>query len=415
MATPTGNKREYGAGWMSGPEIVELARAALEQFDFMDLANKRRELEFPEKPLTKSELESRELELSDGVRRAFGQFLIHALHMGIQPPKNQTNDAQKNRAHQAQKSRDELSDIATAAIHALLQSCIEKALATTLTNAIAPLYQELATIKSAQEKTGNAVENMLKNPRTVLAALEHGPLRKRYESDYFQEKVVIAKYLAQTVFSERVSCFLQASTTIVHLAEILREQGLKEESLIHTNSTTFPFLMLGRNPRFQIYPVGGKEHDANCGGWLFDESDHVAVEHVKSLFQREPAKNPLTVAIVTPQFLTIDGRAWFANPKTACLVNILINESPKVIITSPAQRIYVSEGKLHESPGMSETTFRDVRLFRAKNETEIVVAGKLERLTNGRQDLQCLSSSVNATCRFRELDDSQDWDVIPPS
>lgn len=275
-----------------------------------------------------------------------------------------------------------------------------------LNKSIDGLKTELAETRTAVQKHHLAVDNLTRQQR-IEDLIEDGPLKKRFVKEFPEEKELIVEFLANRVFIEKekgIRCFLQASTTILRLAGYLRERGLPSRSLIHTNSTLFPYLMLGKKPEFQIYTICGKQHDEKCCGWLFDRNDSHAADYVRGLFDRSPDK--LDLAIITPQYMTANGHLSFARADTKYLVEILLEGADHVIVLSPAPRIYSSEECLPsgEQFDWESTTLKPRR---TNQKFELVVGGKFDNLPGGKDDLALLARNINADCHYRPDRDAE--------
>jgi hypothetical protein len=288
-----------------------------------------------------------------------------------------------------------------------------------LTRSIDGLKKELTETRAAVEQHHSAVDKLTRQQR-IEDLIEEGKLKERFVKEFPEEKELIVEFLANQVFVENpgegLRCFLQASTTILRLAGYLRERGLPPNSLIHTNSTLFPYLMLGKNPEFQIYTICGKQHDEKCCGWLFDRNDNHAADYVRGLFKRDT--DQLELAIITPQYMTASGQLSFARADTKYLVEILLEGAKRVIVLSPAPRIYPNEDSL---PYGNQIDWESIYLKpRPDQEFQLVVSGRFEgHLPGGRDALIALSRNLNADCHYRCRRDNE-WErlftrVAPPA
>jgi hypothetical protein len=195
-----------------------------------------------------------------------------------------------------------------------------------LRESVDTLNQELHALLA-----GSAVE-------VLKAFLPGESLRKRYVGDYAEEKRVIANYVARTFFDHRPArCFVQASTTAIHLADELCRRKAPED-LFHTNSVVFPMKMLGGTFR-SVYALCGPLYDAFCGGWLFIDGETEG--YLRSLFRRD--HDPLRTSLLTPIATTAEEGTFYTRNETSRLVNILMEESQEVIIMTFAARVYASQ------------------------------------------------------------------------
>ncbi len=225
----------------------------------------------------------------------------------------------------------------------------------------------------------NIKSYQIKIERRVADLLPPGDLKERFESEYPDEKRKIASYVAETIFSRDRRCFLQASTFILHLAEVLKDNGNGKGSAIHTNSTVFPWLLLGRGAKYFVYTVCGRIHDPLCCGWLFGADDDHATEYVRSLFHR--GKDPLDLAIVTPQHITLNGKLYFAKEETAELVELLASVSKELVVLSPLQRIRNCRDDLRNNDHMwAEVDLSAVRSeLEGENNVEWIFCGETSK------------------------------------
>jgi len=265
-----------------------------------------------------------------------------------------------------------------------------------LQDGVGEIQKAICSVQSRLDELCDRVKR-----RDIVDLLEPGPMRDRVEQEYRREKTWIAKYLAKTVFTETVRCFLQASTTLVLLADELREQGLRPRSLIHTNSTAFPYLMLGKSSTFQVYTLCGKKHDAKCCGWLFDLDDTEAEKYLRSLFPKGRETNPLDLAVITPQFMTVDGRVCFEREDTKNLVNVLMEEAPRVLVLSPGQRIFRNQDEAEKMNRGTILHFMELGRSREGQNIELVVAGELTQLDGKTSELERLKTTLRAKCTYR--------------
>jgi hypothetical protein len=274
------------------------------------------------------------------------------------------------------------------------------------------VYEEVCRQRDYIEALGAKLDDLINRRFDVTTLLMPGPLKERFEEEYPREKRVIVQHLAKAYFSgdssEPMRCFVQASTTILHLAEVLRNLSRHPDVscrvnlkrvLFHTNSTFFAYAMLGADSNSNVYTLCGKHHDPKCCGWLFDHSDADAGNYLRQLFHR--ASEPLKYTFVTPQYMTLEGGLFFARPETATLVSILLEESPYVIVSSPAQRIYEGNDALRRAHRDVEWAHAAPDWTNAKQTVDVVVAGPLKHLSGDRQTLASLGR--RGTCWYNSI------------
>ena len=111
-------------------------------------------------------------------------------------------------------------------------------------------------------------------------------------------------------------------------------------------------------------------------------------------------QDPLDLAIITPQFMTADGLACFEREETKHLVEILMEEAPRIMILSPAPRVHekreAAESKYHGHT-LHDTS---IRKRRSNQKVELVIAGELLGLSDGVNQLKSLTEALGAKCYY---------------
>ena len=232
------------------------------------------------------------------------------------------------------------------------------------------------------------------------AAQIAGPVKQRFLDEFPEEKKEIVGRLSEEFLSEETYCFLQASTTILHLAERLRSSGRGRNSLFYTNSTIFPYLMLGRDSAYKVYTLNGKQHDPLCCGWLYESNDSEAEAYLTKLFRRE--SDALNMAVVTPQYMTPEGVLLFAREETANLVRVLCSESNRLVILSPGQRLMDSEAQLPHSLNVWYEARIAPRDGERQQTVDLIVCGPTPNLQTGISAMFDLVKSGPGSLHYQE-------------
>ena len=286
---------------------------------------------------------------------------------------------------------------------------------------VAPIAQALSEFQDSCEAKldalagklrdhGRQIETLIDDRIDVDSLMEPGPLKDRFDKEYRVEKEAMAKYLAEVFFQDKVHCFVQASTTILHLAEVLRNARLGRNSVFHTNSTFFPYVMLGRDSVYKVYTLCGEIHDPLCCGWLYGSDNSRAEEYLRDLFHREQA--PVQIVFVTPQYMTMDGVLYFAREDTSRLVEALCQESPWAVILTPGPRLYESEDSL--PPSNQGIWYRvDINsIDRKGRQLDLVIGGKMDKLEDEQEKILKFTCDFPASaCHFQN--ERGDWTRVP--
>ncbi len=272
------------------------------------------------------------------------------------------------------------------------------------------LHPALKELTDTSKSTSIKVDSLISHARRTAgakldaASQTEGPLKERFVGVFPDEKRAISQRLSKTHLSNETRCFLQASTTILHLAEELRNNALGINSLYYTNSTIFPYLMLGREPNYKIYTLNGKHHDQLCCGWLYGSDDAEAEAYLIKLFNR--ATDQLTLAVITPQYMTPDGKLMFARPETKNLVQTLCDQSNHLVILSPGQRLLCGEEKAPSDNVLWHSAkIRDADARNngdAQQTVDLIVSGPTTELENGISDMTNLVSQRKGTLHYQE-------------
>src|SRR5690606_27300759 len=111
---------------------------------------------------------------------------------------------------------------------------------------IAKLIESVAELKLSQQRLLD--DNLTELLHTLLP---HGELRDRYLNDHRDEKLALTEYVARTFLSQApLRCFVQASTTAIHLGQQMAKRLIPAQSLFYTNSTILPLTILRRGSFF---------------------------------------------------------------------------------------------------------------------------------------------------------------------
>lgn len=203
------------------------------------------------------------------------------------------------------------------------------------------------TVKNTNDRVGQLLAVMSNG--SLEKFLVPGTLKTRYEEDYPAPKKRVAEFVVKKFFNvneledKRVSCFVQASTTSIHLACELSREKIPSGSLFYTNSIVFPLIVLQDHSNVSVYTHCGTGYDPLCGGWFPQHEDDEAKNHLKALFNRE--NNPLRDAILTPIAITIDkSELFFTKSELVDMVDIMVDCSSRLILMSFRSRIFASSG-----------------------------------------------------------------------
>ena len=183
--------------------------------------------------------------------------------------------------------------------------------------------------------------------KLINMAMPHCVFLDRFENDYPNLKNDVAERVVSKFFKKPLQCFVQASTTAIHLAkELANSPSVTTGNLIYTNSVVFPLFMLREGSPNRLYAFCGPLYDPECGGWLFPTADIETENELSRLFTRD--NNPLTTAFVMPAAMVPDGRIFFKRDDTNKLIKILAQEAEHLVIMTVGDRMR-SEEKLKSS------------------------------------------------------------------
>lgn len=229
--------------------------------------------------------------------------------------------------------------------------------------------------------TNEKLQHVVADKIEIATLMRECDAKRRYSTEFYKEKRKIAEYITRTYFGAHFQCFVQASTTALHIVEELHNHRLGRGSVIHTNSFAIPYLMLGIDyaDDFNVYPVSGQIKDPKCAGWLYSTSDKIADEYLRELFRRPDHK--VTTAFITPQFLDANGVGYFWKGETVNLVRAILDSETSVVVLTPGPRILAGRENL---PASNEIPWAEI-VLRPTDKTialDWVIAGDINQLNS---------------------------------
>jgi hypothetical protein len=232
-------------------------------------------------------------------------------------------------------------------------------------------------LTAATEKLQHVVADKI----DIATLMRECDAKRRFSTEFYKEKRRIAEYVTRTYFGTEFQCFVQASTTALHIVEELQNNRLGRGSVIHTNSFAIPYLMLGIDyaDDFNVYPVSGQIKDPKCAGWLYSAGDSKADQYLRELFRRPEHK--VTTAFITPQFLDANGVGYFWKGETVNLVRAILESETKVVVLTPGPRILPGRAHL---PATNEIPWAEIILRPTDNTVALdwIIAGDINQLNS---------------------------------
>lgn len=175
-----------------------------------------------------------------------------------------------------------------------------------------------------------------------------GPFLTRFYTDHPREKQELAAYVVKKYFVERGTrqrCFIQASTTALHLGYCLAaDVFVPSQSLIYTNSAVahLPLLYERSAGKILVWPFCGQTFDPVCAGWLIPPHDP-AWNSLSALFDGTRSAEPLKTAFIMPIAITPEG-LFFERNDTAMFADA-IAMAEEVVVLATSDRVFADRSQ----------------------------------------------------------------------
>ena len=174
----------------------------------------------------------------------------------------------------------------------------------------------------------------------ITELIANGVFLYHLKHDVPAEKRRIARHVVDLFFKDkRLSCFIQASTAAVHLAEALAiDRDARKGCLLYTNSIAVPAAYLSRGARHSVYTFCGPVYDDECGAWLYGTRDGEETEaELRKLFRRDDDR--LTVSFLSPLVTSVQEGVFYRRTEAAEFASVLCDESRQIVVMAPSNRV----------------------------------------------------------------------------